>query len=31
VGKPDAALEAFLRDWAPEAPVDPRAGLEGGA
>ncbi len=31
VGPPDAALEAFLRDWAPEHPSDPRAGLEGGA
>ncbi|CAH0142879.1 DnaJ C-terminal domain-containing protein [Roseomonas sp. CECT 9278] len=29
VGAPDAALEAFLRDWAPEHPADPRAGLEG--
>ena len=28
VGPPDAALEAFLRDWQPEHPVDPRAGLE---
>ncbi|MCC7274151.1 MAG: DnaJ domain-containing protein [Alphaproteobacteria bacterium] len=28
VGEPDAALEAFLRDWVPEHPVDPRAGLE---
>lgn len=30
VGKPDAALEAFLRDWTPENPEDPRAGLEFG-
>jgi DnaJ-class molecular chaperone len=28
LGKPDAALEAFLRDWNPEAPADPRAGME---
>ncbi|MDB5412390.1 MAG: cbpA [Rubritepida sp.] len=28
IGKPDAALEAFLRDWAPEDPEDPRAGME---
>jgi len=28
VGTPDAALEAFLRDWVPEHPTDPRAGLE---
>jgi DnaJ-class molecular chaperone len=28
VGQPDAALEAFLRDWSPEHPADPRAGLE---
>lgn len=27
IGKPDAALEAFLRDWQPEHPFDPRAGL----
>ena len=25
----DAALEAFLRDWAPSEPVDPRRDLEG--
>ncbi|BDG70250.1 DnaJ C-terminal domain-containing protein [Roseomonas fluvialis] len=31
VGQPDAALEAFLRDWVPEHPNDPRAGLEAGA
>ncbi len=30
VGKPDAALQAFLRDWAPVDAVNPRAGLEGG-
>lgn len=29
VGPPDAALEAFLRDWVPEHAADPRAGLEG--
>jgi DnaJ-class molecular chaperone len=28
IGTPDAALEAFLRDWKPEHPVDPRAGME---
>jgi DnaJ-class molecular chaperone len=28
IGPPDAALEAFLRDWVPEQPQDPRAGLE---
>ncbi len=28
VGQPDAALEAFLRDWQPEHPAEPRAGLE---
>ncbi|MDN3568030.1 J domain-containing protein [Paeniroseomonas aquatica] len=28
VGKPDAALESFLRSWTPEHPQDPRAGLE---
>jgi DnaJ-class molecular chaperone len=31
IGPPDAALEAFLRDWVPEHPVDPRAGLEASA
>ncbi|MBX9748679.1 MAG: DnaJ domain-containing protein [Roseococcus sp.] len=31
IGKPDAALEAFLRDWTPEQPEDPRAGMEGAA
>ena len=30
IGPPDAALEAFLRDWVPEQPLDPRAGLEEG-
>jgi len=30
IGPPDAALEAFLRDWVPEHPQDPRAGLEAG-
>jgi DnaJ-class molecular chaperone len=25
---PDAALEAFLKDWAPEHPFDPRAAME---
>ena len=28
IGKPDAALEAFLRGWVPENPGNPRAGLE---
>ena len=28
IGKPDAALETFLRSWTPEHPHDPRAGLE---
>jgi DnaJ-class molecular chaperone len=28
LGKPDAALEAFLRDWKPEHPADPRHGME---
>jgi DnaJ-class molecular chaperone len=27
LGPPDAALEAFLRDWKPEHPADPRAAL----
>ncbi|WP_431281832.1 DnaJ C-terminal domain-containing protein [Humitalea sp. 24SJ18S-53] len=27
-GPPDAALEAFLKDWEPDAAFDPRAGLE---
>lgn len=31
IGKPDAALEAFLRDWTAEHPEDPRAGMEGAA
>lgn len=30
IGKPDAALEEFLRNWTPENPEDPRAGLEFG-
>ncbi len=30
VGKPDAALEEFLRNWSPENPEDPRAGMEFG-
>ncbi|MDB5374482.1 MAG: Molecular chaperone DnaJ [Belnapia sp.] len=30
IGPPDAALEAFLRDWKPEHPANPRAGLEAG-
>ena len=28
IGPVDAALETFLRDWNPENPADPRAGLE---
>jgi DnaJ-class molecular chaperone len=28
IGRPDAALEAFLRDWKPEHDADPRAGME---
>jgi DnaJ-class molecular chaperone len=28
VGKPDPALEAFLRDWRPEHEEDPRRGME---
>lgn len=28
IGTPDGALEAFLRDWQPEHPSDPRAGLD---
>jgi DnaJ-class molecular chaperone len=28
LGKPDAALEAFLRDWKPEHPNDPRREME---
>jgi DnaJ-class molecular chaperone len=27
IGKPDAALEAFLRDWKPEHPNTPRAAM----
>jgi DnaJ-class molecular chaperone len=27
IGKPDAALEAFLRDWKPEHPNNPRAAM----
>lgn len=29
LGKPDAALEAFLRSWKPEHPADPRKSMEG--
>jgi hypothetical protein len=28
LGKPDAALEAFLRTWTPEHPDDPRQAME---
>ena len=30
VGKPDAALTAFLQDWMPEDPHNPRAAMEAG-
>ncbi len=30
IGRPDAALEAFLRDWKPEHDSDPRAAMEEG-
>ena len=30
VGRPDAALEAFLRGWAPEHPANPRSTMEAG-
>ncbi len=30
LGKPDAALEEFLRDWKPEHPANPRRAMEGG-
>lgn len=30
IGKPDAALEEFLRGWQPEDQADPRTGLETG-
>lgn len=29
IGRPDAALEEFLRGWQPEHPADPRRGMEG--
>jgi DnaJ-class molecular chaperone len=31
LGTPDAALEAFLRDWKPEHPADPRRAMEAGS
>lgn len=31
LGPPDPALEAFLRDWKPEHPVEPRQGMEASA
>jgi DnaJ-class molecular chaperone len=31
VGKPDAALEEFMRNWKPESPADPRLGMEAGS
>ncbi len=31
IGKPDPALEAFLRGWTPEHPIDPRRTMEAGA
>ena len=30
LGKPDPALEAFLRDWTPEHPANPRQAMEAG-
>jgi DnaJ-class molecular chaperone len=30
VGTPDAALEAFLRQWTPEHPANPRQAMEAG-
>lgn len=27
LGKPDAALDAFLKDWTPAHPVDPRQAM----
>ncbi len=30
IGKPDAALEEFLRNWKPEYPADPRRTMEAG-
>ncbi len=30
IGTPDAALETFLRQWAPEHPINPREKLEAG-
>jgi DnaJ-class molecular chaperone len=30
LGKPDAALEEFLRGWKPEHPAEPRRGMEMG-
>jgi len=31
IGPQDAALEAFMRDWKPERPLNPREALEAGA
>ncbi|GAB2175121.1 DnaJ C-terminal domain-containing protein [Dongia sp. agr-C8] len=31
VGKPDAALEEFLRNWKPEPPLEPRRAMEAGS
>ena len=31
IGRPDPALAAFLRDWKPEEPVNPRAKMEAAA
>ncbi len=28
LGPPDAALDAFLRDWKPEHPLNPRQAME---
>jgi len=30
IGKPDAALETFLRGWKPQHPANPRHGMETG-
>jgi DnaJ-class molecular chaperone len=30
IGKPDPALEEFLRNWKPEQPSNPRAAMEAG-
>jgi hypothetical protein len=30
VGQPDPALDAFLRQWTPENPANPRQAMEAG-